>query len=208
MLIIISLLIFAVLNGYELIVRTQAKKLNQEFIDIQTFIYSYQDRFRSLPGDDTKANERFVGGVVASNVALSGNAIINGAWDSENSADESFLIWQHLRLAGIAGGETSFGSEIERQQYIPRNILGGRLGVQGVHAFILSGITDMGTQNAVVVCSDEISGKLAKMMEISMDDGHTHSGSIRAIQRGSMPGLSVLTAAVVDDTQYTVCMGF
>jgi hypothetical protein len=58
-LIIISLLIFGVLNGYELVLRAKVKKLNQEFIGIQTLVYSYRGKFRTLPGDDPMADKRF-----------------------------------------------------------------------------------------------------------------------------------------------------
>ncbi len=207
-LIIISLLIFGVLNGYELVLRAKVKKLNQEFIGIQTLIYSYQGKFRTLPGDDPMADKRFPGGVLASDIALLGNGTINGGWNSEDSGDESFLIWQHLRLAGVAGGETGFGSATEKRSYLPKNILGGRIGLQGVHGFSQSGITDIGVLNALVACSDEIPGKLAKMMDVALDDGQTHSGAIRAIQLGNMPGVSAQTSAIVDDMQYTVCMSF
>jgi prepilin-type N-terminal cleavage/methylation domain-containing protein len=207
-LMIFSLMIFGVLNGYELVLRAKVKKLNQELIDTQMLIYSYQGKFRALPGDDSMADKRFIGGVVASDLALSGNGIINGDWRSEDSHDESFLLWQHLRLAGIAGGDTDFGSETRKRGYLPRNILGGRIGLQSMHAFNQSGITDMGMLNAFVVCSDEIPGKLAKMLDISLDDGQTHAGAIRTIQFDHMPGLSTQTSAIVNDTLYTVCMGF
>ena len=126
-LVIIGLLLGGVLKGQELINSAKVKSLASEFRAIPTFIYGYQDRFRSLPGDDRDATR--VGGTNATN-GTRGNGVIEGAWDSENPGDESFLFWQHVRLANLAVGPTSY-SGADAAAFIPRNAEGGRIGVTG-----------------------------------------------------------------------------
>ena len=77
-LVIIGLLLGGVLKGQELINSAKVKSLASEFRAIPTFIYGYQDRFRSLPGDDRDPTR--VGGIKASTGGqVQGNGVIEGA---------------------------------------------------------------------------------------------------------------------------------
>ncbi len=58
-----------------------------------------------------------------------------------------------------------------------------------------------------MVCSDKILGKLAKQIDVTMDDGQTNSGSVRAVVSGT-PSDSIAAASIDDGTLYTVCMTF
>ncbi|CAG0969595.1 hypothetical protein MTYP_01182 [Methylophilaceae bacterium] len=205
---IMGLMIVSVLNGYELIVSSKVKKLCQDFNDVQTMIYGYQDKYRVLPGDDPRADQRFPEGLLAGDGSATGNGVIDGNWNSANVSDESFLVWQHLRLSGLTSGAVSFFSEVDQTQSSPKNLEGGRIGIQSTAAFNAGGITDANLTHALVICSDQISGKLAKLMDIALDDGQTHRGAMRAIQSGSMPGPSTETSLIANNLQYTVCMTF
>ena len=101
----------------------KVKSLASEFRAIPTFIYGYQDRF--APCRETTAMPR-ASGTNATN-GTRGNGVIEGAWDSENPGDESFLFWQHVRLANLAVGPTSY-SGADAAAFIPRNAEGGRIG--------------------------------------------------------------------------------
>src|SRR3954471_22953503 len=54
-LVIIGLLLGGILKGQELINSAKVKNLANDFRTIPTYIYAYQDKFRALPGDDSKA---------------------------------------------------------------------------------------------------------------------------------------------------------
>src|SRR5512145_1063140 len=102
-LVIIGLLLGGVLKGQELVNSAKVKNLANDFRSISSFVYAYQDRFRAMPGDDQAANTHVNGGTVATTPTGSlGNARINGNWNSTTATDESFLFWQHVRLAGLA----------------------------------------------------------------------------------------------------------
>ncbi len=193
-LVIIGLLLGGILKGQELINSARVKNLATDFRNVPLFIYGYQDKFRALPGDDSAAETRFTGGVAAT-VGTLGNGVIEGAWnDGVNSGTESYLFWQHVRLAGLAPGST----DIAANDYAPVNALGGRIGIQSAAPFT-------GINGTYFICSTGILGKYAKQLDIQLDDGNTSTGSMMAgaTANGSTAG----TTPLVDSTAYTVCMG-
>ena len=54
-LVIIGLLLGGILKGQELINSAKVKNIANDFRVIPTYIYAYQDKFKSLPGDDCLA---------------------------------------------------------------------------------------------------------------------------------------------------------
>ena len=60
------------------------------------------------------------------------------------------------------------------------------------------------------VCSEGISGKLAKQINATIDDGNTFTGSTRVMATGYTGTAldAVATAAIVDSTNYTVCVSY
>jgi prepilin-type N-terminal cleavage/methylation domain-containing protein len=201
-LVIIGLLLGGVLRGQELINSARVKNLTRDFQNIQVFLYGYQDRFRAIPGDDGNAAARLPGPPAAIN-APAGNAnngLINGQWNSANPADESFLFWQHVRLAGLAPGPVDIGNPT----FQPRNSNNGRIGIQSIGANFTK-IGDM--QGAYAICSDLILGRDALQIDTTLDDGDTATGNIRVGTAGA-DGNSLATAVVTANqaNQYTVCM--
>jgi prepilin-type N-terminal cleavage/methylation domain-containing protein len=198
-LVIIGLLLGGVLKGQELINSAKAKNISSDLRNIQIFIYGYQDKFRAIPGDDANAAAHINGATTATTPAATlNNAQINGAWNSTTNTDESFLFWQHVRLAGFATGPTAVGDP----SYLPRNADAGRIGVQSIAGFnTIAGMTGL-----YVVCSENITGSLAKQIDASLDDGATNTGSLRAVIPPATA--AVATAAIVDGTAYTICMSF
>jgi prepilin-type N-terminal cleavage/methylation domain-containing protein len=193
-LVIIGLLLGGILKGQELINSARVKNLSTDFRNIPLFIYGYQDKFRALPGDDRAASTNMSGATNASTPGTLGNGVIEGAWNSETATDESFLFWQHVRLAGLAPGPT----DIAAADYLPRNAVGGTLGIQSAPPF-----TGM-TGGTYYVCSTGILGKFAKQLDAQLDDGNTATGVMRA---GTSLPTAVETASIQDATAYTVCMG-
>jgi prepilin-type N-terminal cleavage/methylation domain-containing protein len=201
-LVIIGLLLGGVLKGQELINSAKVKNLAADFKNIPVFIYGYQDKFKSLPGDDSGAVSH-----VAATAAGNGNGIIGGRWLPATAAtDETSLFWQHVRLAGLAAGTTTT-SDVDFQ---PKNAVGGKLGIQ---AGSTAGIT--GLRGSYIICSESILGKFARQLDTNLDDGTTTTGSVMVTdQTGAQMQVAASSVAAValttanDETPYTVCMGF
>jgi prepilin-type N-terminal cleavage/methylation domain-containing protein len=209
-LVIIGLLLGGVLKGQELINSAKVKNLATDFKNIPVFIYGYQDKFRALPGDDGSAASHVAGASPATAAAgiVLNNGVIEGAWDSTTTTDETQKFWQHVRMAGLAAGPTANGADL-----LPTNSVGG-----------IIGITNSGANNpdptaapnklsgSYIICSASILGKFAKQLDIQMDDGAPTTGSLRAFNqtgRGAAlvaPSLDA-AGALLDSSSYTVCMG-
>jgi len=202
-LVIIGLLLGGVLKGQELINSAKVKNLAGDFKNIPVFIYGYQDKYKSLPGDDASAATHITGGTICTpalaNFCASGNGIIDGAWNATSTASESFVFWQHVRLAGFAPGST----DTSATNYLPKNAAGGTVGVTNVANTAITGLT-----GAYVICSDAIAGKFAKQLDIILDDGNTATGTMMVTAAGTATGgTPVATGNIIDDTLYLVCMG-
>jgi hypothetical protein len=179
-----------------------------DFKNIPVFIYGYQDKFRALPGDDAAVATHVTGGTLATTPAgTQGNGVIGGNWNSETVTDESYLFWQHVRLAGLAPGATTAGSA----DYLPVNASGGRIGIQsGTSIAGSSPIIDQGgnaLRGSYVICSTGILGKFVKQLDIQMDDGNTATGSMLAAPVPYALSVSHRNYAIDDATSYVVCMG-
>lgn len=197
-LVIIGLLLGGILKGQELINNARVKNLGSDFRNIPVFIYGYQDKFKSLPGDDSTASTHLTGATNATTPGGStdrGNGVIDGNWNSTTKTDESFLFWQHVRLAGLAPGST----DINAADFLPVNAVGTKVGIQSAQPF-----TGMNS-GTYYICSGGISGKFAKQLDTQLDDGITNKGSMVA---GTEDNASAAGVASLDDaTNYIVCMG-
>lgn len=202
-LVIIGLLLGGVLRGQELINSAKAKNITADLKNVQIFIYGYQDKFRAIPGDDANVATHINGGTPATTPAGTlNNAQINGTWNSATATDESFLFWQHVRLAGFATGPTAVGDAA----YLPRNAESGRFGVQSLNAAFVTIVDVAPMTGSYVTCTENIAGRLVKQIDANLDDGNTATGSLRAVLAAG--GASVASAAIIDGTPYIVCMAF
>ena len=203
-LVIIGLLLGGILKGQELINSAKVKNFANDFRAVPTYIYGYQDKYRALPGDDVAVVAHLGSAATAATVGTKGNGLIEGNWNSAAVADESFVFWQHVRLAQIAPGVTDTGDAANFQ---PRNAAGGRLGVSSATPGLLQISGMLGTYQ---VCSAAIIGKLAKQIDTQLDDGNPATGNVRAVPDASP--LATAAMAIDPDSQdanpYTVCMTF
>ncbi len=197
-LVIIGLLLGGVLKGQELINSAKVKSLVADFKNVPVYIYGYQDKFKALPGDDVAAKTHL--GDLATNAQVNTAGYIDGAWNSSLLSDDSILFWQHVRMAGLAPGPTAIGSDINA--FVPKNSNGGRVGISSNQPIA-------GMEGSYFVCSSGIDAKFALQMDITLDNGNTTTGSVRAISStatGSPPSAETITAATTGI--YTVCQSF
>jgi prepilin-type N-terminal cleavage/methylation domain-containing protein len=207
-LVIIGLLLGGILKGQELINSAKVKNLANDFRIIPTYIYGYQDKFKSIPGDDSLvASTHLAGtspvGVLATTPAGKiGNGVIDGNWNSTTQTDEAYLFWQHVRLANLAAGPTDPAAA----DYIPKNALGGDVGISSAATAQLQ---IAGMNGSYQICSKGILGKFAIQLDTQMDDGNTGLGSIRAVADGAALGAAgVVTTSIDPAASYTVCIVF
>ena len=200
-LVIIGLLLGGVLKGQELINSAKVKNLAQDFRSTATMVYAYQDRFRALPGDDS-AVATHVNGGTAANPAGPVFGRIDGNWNSNTATDESFLFWQHVRLASLAARVTEIGSP----DYIPRNTEGRPIGITGVPPLTAPATPWPG---AFYVCSTGLLGRFVRQLDQTMDDGNSLTGAVRALADDTASQADASNVQPQNDgDRYTVCMAF
>lgn len=202
-LVIIGLLLGGVLKGQELINSAKVKNLVADFRNVPVYIYGYQDKFKAMPGDDKAATKHVGNG--AQNAGSDGaNGVINGVWDSNTPGDESILFWQHVRMANLAPGSTVLPTGSDMTGFVPTNSNGGRVGVSSS-----APIKDM--PGTYFMCSSGIDAKFALQIDITIDDGVTNTGSIRAVKTSAAPTNTAPNAEEITVTTtgpYTVCQSF
>jgi len=213
-LVIIGLLLGGVLKGQELINSAKVKNLATDFRNVPVFIYGYQDKYKALPGDDlnlashlgASATPCTTTGTVGQ--CMIGSGIIDGLWNANSATSESFVFWQHIRMAGFGPGSIIADLTLS-PDYLPTNAVGGKIGVTNAAQAPI-----IGMKGTYIVCSDSIPGKFAKQLDITLDDGNTTTGSLMVTTAGTsgatpaaaLPMTGV--GAIVDDTPYLVCMGY
>lgn len=169
-LVIIGLLLGGVLKGQELINNSKIRNTVSSLDGIAAAIYSYQDRYNALPGDDPNADTRWG---LAAGLATAGNGVIEGAWGSiDGGTDESALLWEHLRQAGlITGGPAAALATISP----PNHSLGGVFGVED--AAIAGADTSIPT--GIIICMSNVEAKYGEILDLSLDDGAGDAGDLR-----------------------------
>ena len=212
-LVIIGLLLGGVLKGQELINSAKVKNIATDFRNIPVLIYGYQDKFKALPGDDAGADVNVIGTKATTPASKQGNGVIDGLWDSITKTDESYLFWQHVRLAGLANGQTTIpAAPAVGDGYKQVNAAGGEIGIQsnnGTFTTIISNAAataNTAMTGTYIICSKGILGKFVKQLDTTMDDGNTDTGSMRTADP-SNAGKSIATSAIIEGQAYTVCMG-
>jgi len=184
-LVIIGLLLGGILKGQEMITQARIKNVINDFNGISAAFFSYQDRYRQVPGDDPAAEARWTAGtpaIVGNTSPTAGDGIVQGTWNAAAAAlpaAETRLFWWHLRLAGFIPGPTTPAAQASAN---PTNAFGSLIGVNGVGT--------AGNLSGLVVCSSGIPDKVAIAVDTQMDDQGSNTGSVRGIG-GATGGTSV-----------------
>ena len=189
-LVIIGLLLGGILKGQEMITQAKIKNVIADITGVSAAMYGYQDRYRTLPGDDKSATTRWTG--LPANGAGAGNGVIEGTYGSATATDESRLFWDHLRRAGFVGGT---GNEN------PFNAVSGKTGVQtgdgssATPGGVLGTAANTELFAGLILCTANLPDKIAISVDSQMDDGKGKAGSVRAMKGGPNPVLVATNAA-------------
>jgi len=177
--VIIGLLLGGVLKGQEVITNAKIKNVNNDYSGVSAALYSYQDRYSVLPGDDPAPAAHVDGGVLHTTTPANvGNGLIDGAYATNGTLVavgtnvESALAWQHLRAAGLISGDP--GSSL-----LPSHAFGTVMGMQTASAHAdgeINGLT------GVVIAFTGVPGDMAVILDAQNDDGAGDGGSIRSQQ--------------------------
>jgi prepilin-type N-terminal cleavage/methylation domain-containing protein len=218
-LVIIGLLLGGVLKGQELINSAKVKNMINDFRTVSSLVYSYQDRFKAFPGDQTQAQLDSAFGAstgtqctLTANLCVPGNARLDGDWNSTTLAvataitHETFVFWQHVRLANLATGATATNDA----NFSPRNADGGAIGVEsGLDSSGAAAPFIAGMRGSFYVCSGGILGRYVRQIYTTRDDGNTAGGNVRAVAANATRGAtSVDTSLINEGQQYIVCAAF
>jgi prepilin-type N-terminal cleavage/methylation domain-containing protein len=162
-LVIVGLLIGGVLKGQEMITNAKLKRVESDNAGIAAAMFSYQDRYLQLPGDDDGADTRFtIFNGQAATINGDSDGSIEGNWVAVADT-ETANFWKHLRAAGLIPG----GGNDDTQ---PTNAYGGNIGLRDGSLQIAGHVTIFGS----------IEGPIATIIEARLDDGLPHTGRIQS----------------------------
>jgi prepilin-type N-terminal cleavage/methylation domain-containing protein len=196
-LVIIGLLLGGVLKGQELIENAKVKNAINDINAVKTAYYSYQDRYKRLPGDDGNLAALQTRGGTWAKVTQGGNnngVIAVTAAQTFNGGGENDNFFQHLRAAGFLTGDASSAGAAA----LPRNSFGGSIGI--TNAAVLGY-----NQATLMVCLGNVPGKAAAAIDSQIDDGVPNTGSVRATQGANNTAPGAAATAYSEDQSYTVC---
>lgn len=205
-LVIIGLILGAVMKGQELIGSAKAKKAAGDMNAVLASFNNYSDMYGGrVPGDDGPLATLTTRGGSWANVTRAGNN--NGALDVTAAATftvagEGAAFWQHLWAAALPAGNLPNTAYLASgaPNGVAKNSFGGLIGV--TNATVMGGLT--GNK----VCMSRVPGKIATMIDSTLDDGRPNSGLLRASAGSSTadtaPNATASTA--YDETAfYTIC---
>jgi prepilin-type N-terminal cleavage/methylation domain-containing protein len=211
-LVIVGLLIGGVLKGQEMITNAKLKRIESDNAGMAAAMFSYQDRYLQLPGDDSGATQRFnayfdtiANGGQAWTVQADGGGdgvigdgddwklvVVATSWAvTTDGTQETSKFFGHLRAAGlIPGGSAIVGTR-------PTSAYGGLIGIQN---------GSLGIAGHAVVFG-QIDGTIGRILEARLDDGNPQTGRIQSNDANGIVGMAEGAATDVsntyaDDTRY------
>jgi len=195
-LVIIGLLLGGVLKGQEMINNSKVRNTITSLDGIAAAIYSYQDRYKALPGDDPNADTRW--GLAAG--LGNGDGVIDGPWNSvDGGTDESALVWEHLRQAGLITGAPAAALATIAP---PTHAFGGVFGVETVGS--AGAATTTAIPSGPIVCMSNIEAKFGEILDRNLDDGDGLLGDVQNATTGG-GGAGDAIYNVTGGVIYTVC---
>lgn len=160
--IVIGLLTGAILKGQEIIRNAKLKRIISDFSNVSTAIYTYEDRYDQLPGDDATS-------VIAASMKSGGDE------DGVISPLESKMVFKHLRKAGILSGDATEGD-------LSHALNGKIYVVQGSESgsVVKASIKNMAHMSGTSVCFDNVRASDALLLDSQNDDGVFNKGTLQS----------------------------
>jgi prepilin-type N-terminal cleavage/methylation domain-containing protein len=196
-LVVIGLLLGAILAGQEVVLNGQIRNTINEYNNVASAVFVYQDRYRQIPGDDINATARWPSALSPAG-PTAGNRVINGTWNTGDNTEETGMFWHHLRNDELVAGPRDGASNLSFA--LPRNAFDGDIGVQEVPAAL--GMTDR------VICQSNIPEKAAAIIDARIDDDAGDGfGSATGSLRGQLDATGVAGAGAGNYApgNYTLC---
>ncbi len=198
-LVIIGLLVGGILQGQELINTSRQKNAVRDMNSTAAAVFTYQDRYRALPGDDGPIGSLTPRGANwASVTAGDADGLLEATLAATfTGAAESGAFWQHMKASGLISGDPADAAAAA----LPPNAWGGVIGV--TTEAMGGGLA--GTK----VCLSQVPGSSAIALDNDLDDGAGASGRVRATLgtagANTAPTNTALAAVYSEDNEYTVC---
>ena len=162
-LLVMGVLMGGVMKGMDMVESAKYKKLVELNDTLEGALLAYQDKYRRLPGDDSKVAS-FLG--LTSEDAGSGNGSLSGDFDDTDEDVESRKLWQHLRAADLINGAPTGDAARE----IPQHAWSDSAGFES-DRFGLSGL---------ILCFKNLPGEWAQKLDVERDDGNATTGRIQS----------------------------
>lgn len=189
--VIVCLLVTILWSGGNAAINLKVNRLANDFHTIQLAIYDSQAGGRQMHGKVHKASLTLQDSAAAGDNG-NRNAIIDGNWNSTSGA--VFSLWKNPGSAGLKQGETSSNPD----SYVPLKSHG--TGIRENYSALIAGL-----KGDYIICTSNLAGRLAKELDLVMDDGNTVSGPVMV--SGSIGGTAVATDSIDNRAAYTVCFG-
>ncbi len=170
-LVVIGLILGGVMKGQQLVDSARVRSLITDVNGIRSAWFSFQDRYRSLPGDFPNATTQIDSAAVAGN----GNGKID-------DGQERASVWQQLALAGFINGNfnglraaTGTAQDVDcSADTCPRNPYNGYYKISfGSQASNASGPANE------FFTGGQIPVDILSQMDLRLDDGKANSGRFR-----------------------------
>ena len=206
MLVLIGLLLGMLIVGEGIIVQSRIKFVVNQFEGLRVAVLTYYDRYAAIPGDDPRADGRWVGRAKNG----TGDGRISGSYQAgppagdplatltvDAAQGESLNFWWHLRLSELIIAPPSPMTPVAQ----PLNHYAGVIGAEW---------TPLGFPR-LAICAANLPGEIAVGVESQLDDSDPQRGLIRAAKQtannqpiaGANATVTALTTADAD--MYILC---
>lgn len=170
--VIIGLLLGGALKGQQMIENARYKAFQSELNELRAAVFSFQDMYGYLPGDmPTNKLKILLPDAKRPNNGSHGNVLgdgkVNGGYCTEGSQEESCFVFNHLRQAGLIGGDPSLTHEAAKFD-TPAG---------GYYESISTGNWVNG-KNQLKILTREVPGNIAQRLDAETDDGDGTSGDV------------------------------
>lgn len=169
-LLIIGLLLGGVMKGQSMINSARVRGIANDLTGIEAAWISFQDRYRSLPGDFPLASTHIAADADPGNA----NALID--------ANETGLVWQHLSSAGFIGGSFDGAAVAEdnvdcEAKTCPANPFGGFYKISNS-----SNAMESSVASHELTTGGNIPVEVMYELDLKIDDGKADTGRLRAFK--------------------------